>query len=105
MRISDWSSDVCSSDLKRELVLRRERLHERLLNQIVGLGHVARQLPCKGAQRREDPDQVLLELCRGMHRRLSFVPYGAPSRPAYVAASGGSVNKIGRAQCGERVWQ
>src|SRR3546814_4764687 len=69
MRISGWSSDVCSSDLSHELACadRRDRLHER-----PGGGEFARcdqaaqhhRLPVYGARRRvrrkgdDDPSKV-----------------------------------------------
>src|SRR3546814_10325926 len=86
MRISDWSSDVCSSDL--------------LLDLVVG-GIDGRQLPVG------DLDELLRHALR--HQAVGMVLYhqlavgGTDFRVAGVAAD--AEDEIGRASCRERVCQ
>src|SRR3546814_5615666 len=59
MRISDWSSDVCSSDLLQDIVIRYERLRGKDALWVVGTDHagiatqmvVERQMNAKGQKR------------------------------------------------------
>src|SRR3546814_965174 len=59
MRISDWSSDVCSSDLLQDIVIRYERLRGKDALWVVGTDHagiatqmvVERQMNAKGHKR------------------------------------------------------
>src|SRR3546814_9303519 len=59
MRISDWSSDVCSSDLRARFHLDRDRL---LVRHRVGVGPMAVRPEAGGAilggERRQRPDDV-----------------------------------------------
>src|SRR3546814_5424896 len=48
MRISDWSSDVCSSDLERDLVV------------VFGKSALAEKVPFDKAKREEMPEKFLL---------------------------------------------
>src|SRR3546814_12436480 len=94
MRISDWSSDVCSSDLRRRFAGRQLRQvnAERLRSFHAGADDMMRL-----AER---------------HPRLAHQPVGkigrgrearSGKRAPPVGAEGQS--QIGRAACRERVWQ
>src|SRR3546814_11383087 len=64
MRISDWSSDVCSSDLQR--VVRRDFLqHSRAIVELVGLAYGTQgyAITLEGARR-------LVEHCRTVRRPI-----------------------------------
>src|SRR3546814_17818613 len=111
MRISDWSSDVCSSDLIIERMIHRQhqaRLTERLrLRQATawaGGGCRKRILPidfrtgpagARHVQRRHGGDKIVAHTSLGHLRRIEegiiFIPCMA--------------NKIGRASSRERGWQ
>src|SRR3546814_5588882 len=83
MRISDWSSDVCSSDLRHAAVaILRQRAEQ-------AFGRA------RGADRLPQIHHRLPEIARARIRRdrLGGVPNRAPR--------GG---QIGRASCRERVW-
>src|SRR3546814_13027338 len=65
MRISDWSSDVCSSDLQR--VVRRDFLqHSRAIVELVGLAYGTQgyAITLEGARR-------LVEHCRTVRRPIA----------------------------------
>src|SRR3546814_10596603 len=82
MRISDWSSDVCSSDLPRFVAEQRE---------------VAIEEPF---EQRRAFDIALAEAGGvGAHRLLQLVPI------AHGGADVGEVMQIGSASCRERVCQ
>src|SRR3546814_17864724 len=99
MRISDWSSDVCSSDLRRWPV--------------IAIGKEARLAFVKGVWRifiaiKDGLVLLFMLLFFGLlYAALSFYP-----RPATVAGGalvlkldGAIVEQIGRASCRERVCQ
>src|SRR3546814_4117282 len=67
MRISDWSSDVCSSDLT---AARRPGLQQRFLHQVVRDVAIARQGPAEGAEMGNDRSQFPLEIRVG--QRFAF---------------------------------
>src|SRR3546814_3023821 len=87
MRISDWSSDVCSSDLQQEN-----------FRMIVGdgLGHVLQQHGLTGARRCDDQGALALAL-----RADEIDHTGRLVLNRGVKA----VEQIGRASCRERVCQ
>src|SRR3546814_15540249 len=105
MRISDWSSDVCSSDLEAAGIRFEDKVREKIITFSKGLPYYA-QLICLHAARhavdrgssavrvedlRNALDQILAEadpLVAAMYER---------------ATRGG--RKIGRASCRERVCQ
>src|SRR3546814_20403511 len=84
MRISDWSSDVCSSDLAPHRVQGRAAPHSGLALPLGGLALPlgGRALPLGGQARR-------------------------PRAPGWEGDGGGGAlaEQIGRASCRERVWQ
>src|SRR3546814_6293538 len=97
MRISDWSSDVCSSDLAREHLQKavvpfedgtREELDERRVQELV---------------RFSDPWDNVFELFHGItyESRPVVTPYAAK----FVTGDQGMGHTIGRASCRERVCQ
>src|SRR3546814_2697280 len=71
MRISDWSSDVCSSDLLRGEIARvREMLDHRLLDEVEDLGPATIENLC--AFIRKQLEDSVTSLCAVMvERRLS----------------------------------
>src|SRR3546814_12059410 len=96
MRISDWSSDVCSSDLAEHDTAAGERCLRRL--------HVIGEA------------QVAAAAARGAAGKAELAQVDLPRRPARIAALhmderrgrqrlGCSAQEIGRAAWRERVWQ
>src|SRR3546814_2187820 len=85
MRISDWSSDVCSSDLPRQ-VLRHE-------NEVTWL-HLRRVLP------RGD-----LGLYGQATKRIRWMPWQSEAMKDVAACEKCRGAEIGRASCRERVCQ
>src|SRR3546814_14773277 len=92
MRISDWSSDVCSSDLSLDAV-RPERAMERCL--------VVLLLCCVSAFASASGGVRVLPQDSGVDVRLR----GISAVDADVAWASGAKGKIGRASCRERVCQ
>src|SRR3546814_14864958 len=96
MRISDWSSDVCSSDLLRHPVLLREA-------DVAGAGaDAAREAPeahQAAPDRREETDgeDRHREIDRRGDAHLDGLPVWLVDR--------GAEEQIGRASCRERVCQ
>src|SRR3546814_11423229 len=91
MRISDWSSDVCSSDLETEAdqpALAGENLHRQLT------AIFASHRPLHALDDRRAQAAIILEL-------LGAVLNGDPRFPADELV----VGEIGRASCRERVCQ
>src|SRR3546814_15421398 len=90
MRISDWSSDVCSSDLHRGCGSVLQQSRDVLGDKLIGRGH-----------------RFLRGLC---HTGWAAVSAGASSNasvamaPAHMAASANQA-EIGRASRRERVWK
>src|SRR3546814_4518181 len=107
MRISDWSSDVCSSDLKREYVQVLRLLESFPLGEVEAAVREALKLgaiggACPRARQRRDPGDAVkhLLLCR-IERRpprldLDVYPYLPKARvettsaKAYMSLIGGS---------------
>src|SRR3546814_12919446 len=91
MRISDWSSDVCSSDLAldaRETVEARGDL-------VVGNAHV---------QRHRDRSERVLHIVASRHRQVDARNRAAIAiAVAHHDAEAVTVGEIGRASCRERV--
>src|SRR3546814_12231055 len=83
MRISDWSSDVCSSDLLEALVA------DGVLVSITA-GSIAGHF---GKDAKRFAEGLLRD---GLAQNVASDAHGAGSRPP---------GKIGRASCWERVWQ
>src|SRR3546814_11031300 len=101
MRISDWSSDVCSSDLAEAEARRSGRTANRLRADANGLaigldnGAAADADADHIAERKRDGDALDLAACIGTHRAvLDDADVG-----------GGATHAIGRASCRERVCQ
>src|SRR3546814_19771377 len=99
MRISDWSSDVCSSDLEIESVVAVDRTgrFERHLQMSFG------QLPMI---------DLLVSQCQHLSDEVGQAHYSVGAdRDAHVLQSEivqsrmQRHHKIGRASCRERVWQ
>src|SRR3546814_8189427 len=69
MSISDWSSDVCSSDLPLQLQRGKHLPLHGLLN-LLQLHRPARDRGCENPRRRAVPDQLLCRLrCHHWRRR------------------------------------
>src|SRR3546814_2056178 len=88
MRISDWSSDVCSSDLPTFLSPQRQRdvcdsdvaeQHRRLLGQ--DEGHVSAQLRLRHARR--SPEIIELLARARLQTRISAFDVLVPPNPEY----------------------
>src|SRR3546814_1420366 len=79
MRISDWSSDVCSSDLKDNTTV------------------------VDGAGARSDIDARVAQIRAQIETTTS--DYDREKLRERVAKLAGGVAEIGRAACRERVWQ
>src|SRR3546814_12581469 len=83
MRISDWSSDVCSSDLLALGAFCGDARQERLaivvatLHHHLGLGLAPRSSPCLGDQRSKLGHQVLQRLPDGFVQVQPEQPTGA----------------------------
>src|SRR3546814_12919214 len=109
MRISDWSSDVCSSDLEAHLEVELVELARRAVGAAVLVAKAGRDLEV--AVEAGD-HQKLLEHLRRLRQRVELARVQA-ARHQVVAralgAAGGEDRRlelqIGRASCRERVWQ
>src|SRR3546814_2915019 len=89
MRISDWSSDVCSSDLPRRLPRRADAHPQRLWREVGAAQEGEGQPDRRGYARRADRDRL-----------------GQAARPQVQLADQGQARvEIGRASCRERVCQ
>src|SRR3546814_17006588 len=98
MRISDWSSDVCSSDLARRIGA-DQRKEQFRVGETAGLVTLDR-----GSRQIVGPDEVVVPIAgangetRVTSARREQGSIGAdPVCPAFV--------EIGRATCRDRVWQ
>src|SRR3546814_12276760 len=102
MRISDWSSDVCSSDLKREgprrwraFIRNAKRLHE---GDAIDFGNTVSAI----ASDRTEDGSFALTFAGDEPVELLLDRAGRMPLPPYIA---GKRAKIGRASCRERVCQ
>src|SRR3546814_1590306 len=95
MRISDWSSDVCSSDLNVQMALLSHR------RKVYSFWRAAT------SRYRTEAMQLLEQV--GMHeqadRACSELAYGDVKRVELAMSLAGSPRQIGRASCRERVGQ
>src|SRR3546814_9730481 len=99
MRISDWSSDVCSSDLDPRAVARGTESPHPVA---VGVAGGVAEDPWLAGDRGDEPLGVVrtdAEVLRGASARV-----GAP-RVVVAEHEHGAVGQIGRASCRERVCQ
>src|SRR3546814_5143315 len=98
MRISDWSSDVCSSDLFAQL------LQHRMLR--VAVGDVVEQLAggFERGFRARNAEAVVLELPArlALHAGEGLAQAGGRLQRAFAQRGG---DETGRASCRERVCQ
>src|SRR3546814_16390266 len=112
MRISDWSSDVCSSDLRGQmrnaapahrLQIGDKTARRRQVRPAEAPEAVERRNAEKLLQPRFGPDAVEIAStpAGGIHRRA--VPI--LRRHQLGRAAAGKLGQIGRATCRERVWQ
>src|SRR3546814_9556842 len=97
MRISDWSSDVCSSDLG-ELLATCDRIRRRGMK-VTPVRAAGDLMPLVEAD-----DHILL-VADGL--RAGGTHYAAIAKPgsAAILVTGDTMLKIGRASCRERVCQ
>src|SRR3546814_12588901 len=111
MRISDWSSDVCSSDLAAGAVVAQGAQHVELaiaqgvvLRRLVRIVLGLEQRGLRGAAGGGPAEPVV---ARAPHQRA----IAAPLRPRFAGVGAGELGQragrpeIGRAPCGERVCQ
>src|SRR3546814_18714592 len=105
MRISDWSSDVCSSDLRADLTLIVENACSRTRARSVKISVGQHDHGRLAAQFQRD----LLQISgRGLHDQLAH--FGGTGEGDLVdhrmrSHSRTSGFEIGRASCRERVWR
>src|SRR3546814_12866549 len=99
MRISDWSSDVCSSDLVEKLRLEPDFIAVRLFG--IGRRCSQRKRIEIVSERRERTDLVV------ERPRLEAMRVGCVDEQVIgcLIATAGAVGQIGRASCRERVCQ
>src|SRR3546814_20036813 len=113
MRISDWSSDVCSSDLLAD----GEMLRARLVIAADGAGSRVRELLNVTHERRDYAQSAIVTAVRTRrpHRGCAYERF-TPDGPIALLPKGDEVNccslvwttpaeQIGRASCRERVCQ
>src|SRR3546814_12491495 len=103
MRISDWSSDVCSSDLsKRAMLFLRRRMLEIGLDLTLQLQRqrVALTVACVSRSHPYPPFADAIFLHIGLFHALEANAY-APLQKRRVMI--GAAREIGRASCRERV--
>src|SRR3546814_19563872 len=87
MRISDWSSDVCSSDLVDEINPETDRVHTTFAMTVASTGRLSSTEP--------NLQNIPIRTEEGRKIRQAFV-----AAPGHVLLS-----ELGRASCGEGVWQ
>src|SRR3546814_18757337 len=108
MRISDWSSDVCSSDLRRLMRLLVATLFASVTTPAIAQDHSGHAMPTA-----QTPAQTECEMEAARHRAMGHpVPEGAcgpTAQPAEPVSTdrheGHSGMEIGRASCRESVCQ
>src|SRR3546814_11576566 len=106
MRISDWSSDVCSSDLPHRIDEQARKEKRRPLGMLIGnLADAVRQgLERGGAQKRiVFPELIFHRLRDDRNQRFPGVQSGFPGLFAEIPQPLVAV-EIGIASCRERVW-
>src|SRR3546814_11399954 len=102
MRISDWSSDVCSSDLNQRYPgLSGPATPTRVLPRITGRFRLLHPPPQSDAAARVSRLLVLSESTADAAARIRHLADTAPVQ----AAQSSTLQKIGRASCRERVCQ
>src|SRR3546814_11436184 len=100
MRISDWSSDVCSSDREAATQELRKRIRERLL--------LAERLVDAAPATAASPEAVLTRAVLDAHLASGIETSDALRRRLHAAANDidlAAIFKIGSASCRERVCQ
>src|SRR3546814_12070748 len=114
MRISDWSSDVCSSDLHSPslpaaLRARAERLAGRRLTREGVLVVTANRFRSQERNRVDALERLVALLCKAAvpptPRRATRTPASARRERLESKVRRGEVQEIGRASCTERVCQ
>src|SRR3546814_17771588 len=98
MRISDWSSDVCSSYLEIKIVLAGDVLRD-LQQNLLDLAHPLAEPLIEAAA------QLLRLALQGFGVRLQLRPLLGIGLRRQRGAALGKVAEIGRASCRERVCQ
>src|SRR3546814_18311909 len=102
MRISDWSSDVCSSDLRRDLGGRGEREFDRIV--AVGEADEEQGFAAGFGIGGEVGARLLAEVGFGGGERRGPIFVELQSERALAGSRGfGGAHAIGRKQPGERV--
>src|SRR3546814_15616241 len=117
MRISDWSSDVCSSDLERTRLASRHIEKTMLPTAPLATAirkvrrgtrdqrHIVEPDRHTGVRERDTKLEILDHVCgRKRHRREEFQGECHP-RSEEQRATAEPRKTIGRASCRERVWQ
>src|SRR3546814_9661594 len=110
MRISDWSSDVCSSDLTEGLLQDLQRRLESLGNTDLPVGLGLREgdadgLGADAGIRWVEPDDAQQDDGRNRSSSLSFPTSFGPAQKTLESTASRVANEIGRASCRERVCQ
>src|SRR3546814_14505216 len=107
MRISDWSSDVCSSDLRTEQFGRHVGEVDRLTVDAGREGITAVEFGADEAQPADDDAGALNREVIGIVAAREAIDRDAGDALQRFGdrAIGQGADKIGRASCRERVWQ
>src|SRR3546814_12097007 len=111
MRISDWSSDVCSSDLREIFEVRAAAEHlDPVVRAVVDLDVIERGAGSDAGQRQAVDFLVLRKLETGIAdldilHRARIVGGGGAAEQRVRGAFERALAEIGRAPCRERVGQ
>src|SRR3546814_6996305 len=106
MRISDWSSDVCSSDLQRAAAeQRRVEFEQRYAGMLPGAGAIGQRMDAARSEINSIESQLVQaqSALAAMNGQLAGTPQtlpgvGASGAPSALAQA--QADQIGRASCG-----
>src|SRR3546814_20580466 len=107
MRIGDWSSDVCSSDLRAVMALEAVQAHYGLAGRVLAFSGRYAQLP------KSAPQYTTIHLLHGADDAVMAVSHAQAAQARLDALHGDATidvasrvgHEIGRASCRERVCQ
>src|SRR3546814_2649839 len=87
MRISDWSSDVCSSDLEQKSYVPAEQVIQRLCDVVSKNGNLLLSIPVRGDGTIDSEEEKIVSgITRWMERNGDAAIYG--SRPWRIFGEG-----------------
>src|SRR3546814_13947892 len=105
MRISDWSSDVCSSDLLRALMLTTRRITLNWLRNQTSCGTLMKLVRLPLYHVREKPESQRVDLNLNFKDNIFFLATKQVEALEEVLVTEDIKAEIGRATCRERVCQ